>query len=143
MSVYIYNVSALFLKRSTSPGCLIHAAASELHLDGSILKNARSLLVTMNLIDAEIKVLAHADYNQKEARLAEFSFGMSVETVLVAQGPLSVEKLDVKMSCTSVIINTGFYNLAHQGSKKTEVTTPCSYYKDEDIFRGFYQLYQR
>ncbi|CAH2014141.1 unnamed protein product [Acanthoscelides obtectus] len=135
MSVYIYNVSALFLKRSTSPGCLIHAAASELHLDGSILKNARSLLVTMNLIDAEIKVLAHADYNQKEARLAEFSFGMSVETVLVAQGPLSVEKLDVKMSCTSVIINTGFYNLAHQGSKKTEVTTPCSYYKDEDIFQ--------
>lgn len=90
MAVHVYNISAILL-RSETPGCLVHATATELHLDGSILKNAKSLLVTLNLMEAEIKVLRHAEQLVKEARLAEFSFGISLETILVAQGPLSVE----------------------------------------------------
>lgn len=90
MAVHVYNISAMLL-RSETPGCLIHARASQLHLDGSILKNAKSLLVTLNLMDAETKVLKHAEKQEKETRLAEFCFGISMETILVAQGPLSVE----------------------------------------------------
>lgn len=90
MAVHIYNISAMLL-RSETPGCLVHATARELHLDGSILKNAKSLLVTLNVMDAETKILRHAEQQSKDARLAEFCFGISMETILVAQGPLSVE----------------------------------------------------
>lgn len=90
MAVHVYNISAMFLHLET-PEYLIHATANELHLDGSILKNAKSLLVTLNLLNAEIKVLRHAEQQGKETRLAEFCFGISMETILVAQGPLSVE----------------------------------------------------
>lgn len=82
------------LLRSQTPGCLIHATASELHLDGSILKNAKSLLVTLNLLEASAKVLRHAENQTEETKLAEFSFRISTEAILVAQGPLSVEVRD-------------------------------------------------
>jgi hypothetical protein len=101
------------LLRSETPGCLTHATATELRLDGSILKNARLLLVTLNLMDASAKVLRHAENQSKETCLAEFRFGISMDVILVAQGPLSVEKLDFKMSQTSSIINDSFYNMAH------------------------------
>lgn len=90
MAVHVYNVSAMLL-RSDAPNCLIHATASELHLDGSILKNAKSLLVTANLMEARAKVLRHPETKANETCLAEFSFGISMETVLVAQGPLSLD----------------------------------------------------
>lgn len=90
MAVHVYNISALVL-RSESPEYLIYALANELHLDGSILKNAKSLLVTLNLLNAEINVLRHPEQQARETKLAEFSFGISMETILVAQGPLSVE----------------------------------------------------
>lgn len=90
MAVHVYNMSAMLL-RSEIPEYLIHATANELHLDGSILKNAKSLLVTLNLLNAEIKVLRHAEQQGRETKLAEFCFGISMETILVAQGPLSVE----------------------------------------------------
>ncbi|KAJ8969074.1 hypothetical protein NQ317_001149 [Molorchus minor] len=132
MAVHVYNISAMLL-RSGTPGYLIHATASELHLDGSILKNAKSLLVTMNLLDAETKVLRHAENQTKETRLAEFSFGISMETILVAQGPLSVEKLDVRMSHSSAVINGGFYNLAHDTRTKETSGIGKSYiYSSED-----------
>ncbi|CAG9812625.1 unnamed protein product [Phaedon cochleariae] len=118
MAVHVYNISAMFLRAET-PGYLIHSTASELHLDGSILKNAKSLLATINLMDAETKVLRHAEGQVKETKLAEFSFGISMETILVVQGPLSIEKLDITMSHTSAVINGGFYNLA-QRSKNIE-----------------------
>lgn len=90
MAVHVYNVSVMLLQSET-PEYLIHATASELHLDGSILKNAKSLLVMMNIMDAETKILRHAEHKVKETRLAEFSFGILMEAVLVAQGPLSVQ----------------------------------------------------
>jgi hypothetical protein len=112
MAIHVHNVSAMLL-RSETPGCLTHATATELRLDGSILKNARLLLVTLNLMDASAKVLRHAENQSKETCLAEFRFGISMDVILVAQGPLSVEKLDFKMSQTSSIINDSFYNMAH------------------------------
>lgn len=90
MAVHIYNISAMLLQ-SDIPEYLIHATSNELHLDGSILKNAKSLLVSLNLLNSEIKVLRHAEKQSRETRLAEFCFGISLETILVAQGPLSVE----------------------------------------------------
>ncbi|EFA07873.1 UPF0378 protein KIAA0100-like Protein [Tribolium castaneum] len=115
MAVHVYNISAMLL-RSETPGCLTHATASELRLDGSILKNARLLLVSLNLIDASAKVLRHQENQSKQTCLAEFRFGVSMDVILIAQGPLSVEKLNFKMSQTSSIINDSFYSLAH-GSK--------------------------
>lgn len=96
------------LLRVRDPGCLIHSTASELHIDGNIFKNSKSLLLTLNLMEAtakvnqyldyfsqfdtgELKVLRHAAKDNKETCLAEFGFGISLETILVAQGPLSVE----------------------------------------------------
>ncbi|CAG9838728.1 unnamed protein product [Diabrotica balteata] len=138
MAVHVYNISAMLL-RSETPGCLVHATASELHLDGSILKNAKSLLVTLNLMDAEIKVLRHAEHQVKEARLAEFSFGISLETILVAQGPLSVEKLHIKMSQSSAVINGAFYNIAHDPNKISRKSSIVyeHYCKEDDIFQRF------
>lgn len=90
MAVHVYNISAMLLQ-SDIPEYLIHVTSNELHLDGNILKNAKSLLVTLNLLNSEIKVLRHAELQTRETRLAEFCFGISMETILVAQGPLSVE----------------------------------------------------
>ncbi|CAG9863492.1 unnamed protein product [Phyllotreta striolata] len=137
MAVHVYNISAMLL-RSETPGCLIHATASQLHLDGSILKNAKSLLVTVNLMDTEIKVLRHAEQKTKETKLAEFSFGISLEAILVAQGPLSVEKLHVKMSQSRATINGAFYNLAHNSKKLDNNRDLICYnhsYPEDDIFK--------
>lgn len=90
MAVHVYNISAMFL-RSETPGCLTHATATELKLDGSIFKNAKLLLVTLNLTDASAKVLRHAENAMNESCLAEIEFGISMEITFVAQGPLSVE----------------------------------------------------
>ncbi|KAL3273176.1 hypothetical protein HHI36_014630 [Cryptolaemus montrouzieri] len=111
-AIHIYSISAMFL-RAKSPGCLMHSTASELHLDGSIFKNAKSLVVTLNLMDASAKVLRHAGKDSKETCLAEFSFGISLETILVAQGPLSVEKLDIRVLKASARIKDAFYNLGN------------------------------
>lgn len=92
MAVHVYNVSAMLL-RSETPGCLVHATVNELRLDGCILKNARLLLVSVNLLDASTKVLRHAENQLKETCLAEFRFGISMDIILAAQGPLSVEVL--------------------------------------------------
>ncbi|XP_044758159.1 protein KIAA0100 isoform X2 [Coccinella septempunctata] len=116
-AVHIYSISAMLL-RVRDPGCLIHSSASELHIDGNIFKNAKSLLLTLNLMDASAKVLRHAEKDNKETCLAEFGFGISLETILVAQGPLSVEKLDVKVLKTSVQIKDGFYNLGSSSNNR-------------------------
>lgn len=152
MAVHIYNISAMLL-RSETPEYLVHITASELHLDGSILKNAKSLLVTLNLLSAEIKVLRHAE-QPRETRLAEFCFGISMETILVAQGPLSVEvcfvnlnimflnklihfqKLEVIMTHSSAVINAGFYTLQNSKSSDSKNVVISQYYSDEkDIFQ--------
>lgn len=91
MAVHVYNVSTMFL-HSETPGWLVHATANELHLDGSIVQNARTLLVNITLSEASAKLLRHPEKRvNEETCLAELSFAISVEATLVAQGPLSVE----------------------------------------------------
>lgn len=94
MAVHIYNISAMLLRAET-PGCLVHVTATELHLDGSIVQNARTLLVNVMLTEAIVKVLRHVEnkHDNSETCLAELNFAISMETTLVAQGPLSVEVL--------------------------------------------------
>lgn len=81
------------LLRAESPGCLVHVTASELHLDGSVVQNARTLLVNINLSETKVKVLRHVQNKNDvgDTCLGELSFAISMEATLIAQGPLSVE----------------------------------------------------
>lgn len=92
MAIHIYNVNTMFL-RAESPEWLVHATAGEVHLDGSIIHNARSLLVNVTIAAATAKMLRHAEKRDDSVQtcLGELSFGISMEAVLIAQGPLSVE----------------------------------------------------
>lgn len=91
MAIHVYNISAMFL-RAESPGGLIHTTASELHIDGSVVQNARTLLVNINLSETSTKILRHSDKQLNENTcLGELSFAISLEANLVAQGNLSFE----------------------------------------------------
>lgn len=84
MAVHVYNVSANFLR----PECLIHAIAKELHLDGSIVQNAKTLLVNVDLSEASVTVLRRSEQHQC---LAELNFAFIMEATLFAQGQISLE----------------------------------------------------
>ena len=92
MAVHIYNVNTMLL-RAESPEFLVHATAGEIHLDGSIVHNSRTLLVNVTVASATAKILRHAEKKDDSAQtcLGELSFGISMEATLIAQGPLSVE----------------------------------------------------
>lgn len=53
MAVQVYNISVVLL-RSKTPGWLLHATARDIHLDGSIVNSAKSLLVNVTLGEAEV-----------------------------------------------------------------------------------------
>ncbi|XP_050307521.1 protein KIAA0100 isoform X2 [Anthonomus grandis grandis] len=105
MAIHVYNISAPAIQLDNN--CLLQILPKELHIDGSIFKNTKSLLVTLNISDAYVLVIKKSE--KGSYKLAEFSFGISMETVLVAQGPLSVEKLDIKMSESKAVIGSGLY----------------------------------
>lgn len=84
MAVHVYNVSANFLK----PECLIHAIAKELHLDGSIVQNAKTLLVNVDLSEASVTIYRRAEEHHC---LAEVNFAFIMEATLFAHGQLSLE----------------------------------------------------
>lgn len=84
MAVHVYNVSANFLK----PECLIHAIAKELHLDGSIVQNAKTLLVNVDLSEASVTIYRRAEQHHC---LAEVNFAFIMEATLFAHGQLSLE----------------------------------------------------
>lgn len=90
MAVHVYNVSANFL-RPSQPGLLVHAIANELHLDGSIVQNAKTLLVNVDLSEASVTVLRHSEQRQEETCLAEVNFAFIMEATLFAHGQLSLE----------------------------------------------------
>ncbi|XP_017781578.1 PREDICTED: protein KIAA0100 [Nicrophorus vespilloides] len=119
MAIHVYNISANLL-HSESPGWLLHATASELHLDGSIVQNSRTLLVNVNMSEASARVLRHSDNKKSnyETCLGELSFAISLEATLVAQGPLSFEKLSIIMSQTSAMISDDFYTLFQRKQSK-------------------------
>lgn len=92
MAIHVYNVNTMFLC-AESPEWLVHATAGEVRLDGSIVHNARKLLVNVTVVAATVKVLRHAQKRDDTVQtcLGELSFGISMEAILIAQGPLSVE----------------------------------------------------
>lgn len=94
MAIHITNFNAMLLHQQ-SPEWLVHATAAEVHLDGSVVHSARSLLVNVMLVNAAAKLLRHAPASdvvpQTQTCLGELSFGVSLEAMMAAQGSLSVE----------------------------------------------------
>ncbi|XP_069668639.1 protein hobbit isoform X2 [Periplaneta americana] len=140
MAVHVYNVNTMLL-RAESPEWLVHATAGEVHLDGSIVHNARTLLVNVTIAAATAKILRHAEKKDHSAQtcLGELSFGISMEATLIAQGPLSVEKLYVGMDHTKAVINEGFYNFAKERKQAKEVgknsRTTAIHSTENDVFQ--------
>lgn len=56
MAVHVNNISIVLMNGDTDPGYFLHAKAKELHLDGSILQNAKTLLVNSSFNEAEAKI---------------------------------------------------------------------------------------
>lgn len=56
MAVHINNISVLVMFNDFEPGWYIHALAKELHLDGSIVHNAKTLLVNAALNEAQVRL---------------------------------------------------------------------------------------
>ncbi|XP_021942266.1 protein KIAA0100 isoform X3 [Zootermopsis nevadensis] len=145
MAIHVYNVNTMFL-RAESPEWLVHATAGEVHLDGSIVHNARTLLVNVTVAAATAKMLRHAQKGDDSAQtcLGELSFGISMEAVLIAQGPLSVEKLYVGMDHTKAVINEGFYNFAQERRQTSEVDRSPGkslvYSAEADIFQRIFPI---
>ncbi|PSN37005.1 hypothetical protein C0J52_14236, partial [Blattella germanica] len=140
MAVHIYNVNTMLL-RAESPEFLVHATAGEVHLDGSIVHNSRTLLVNVTINSATTKILRHAERKDDSAQtcLGELSFGISMEATLIAQGPLSVEKLYVGMNHTKAVISEGFYNFAQERRQIKEIEksprTQYTHSEESDIFQ--------
>lgn len=134
MAVHVYNISAMLL-RAESPEWLVHATAGELHLDGSIIHNARTLLINVTIASMTAKLLRHAVENNPQTCLGELSFGISLEATVIAQGPLSVEKLYIGMENAKSVINEGIYSFAQRGRK--EKTIQRSLNSETNLFYKF------
>jgi len=88
------------LLRPESPEWLLHASATDVQLDGSLVRSARTLLVNVTMTSATAKLLRHAPTAMKPKNilptqfatcLAELSVSLSMEMTLLAQEPISVE----------------------------------------------------
>lgn len=105
MAVHVNNISVVLMNNDFDPGWFIHATAKELHLDGSIVQNARVLLVNAALTEAQAKMLRHCNARRQSLEnlnkirpcLGEVSFDVALDASLFAQGPLS---MDVSNSCS-------------------------------------------
>ncbi|XP_065335800.1 protein hobbit [Cloeon dipterum] len=113
LAVHVHRVTVMLL-RSVSPECLVHAAADELYVDGSVVHGAR-LLASVRCTSASAKILKHQQHGQAHEDvhvvLGEVAFGLALEATLLAQGPLSVEKLAVEVEKPQAVINDGFFEL--------------------------------
>lgn len=57
MAVHINNISVVLMNNDFDPGWFIHATAKELHLDGSIVHNAKTLLINVALNEAQVRIV--------------------------------------------------------------------------------------
>ncbi|XP_075221262.1 bridge-like lipid transfer protein family member hobbit [Lycorma delicatula] len=136
MAVHIRSVTAMFL-RPESPEWLLHTTVTDLHIDGSVMHTARSLLVNVTVNAVTAKLLRHAQQTvppskQSPARpihacLAELSVGLTAEATVVAQGPLSVQKVFIGLENTKAVINDGFYAFARERHKPKVPQTSQNY----------------
>lgn len=65
----------------------------------------------------QAKILRHHDHSKSlndlhkiKPCLAELSFGISLNSVLIASGPIVLEKMDLTMNQTKTIIHDGLYD---------------------------------
>lgn len=124
IAVHVHNISVVLMNNDFDPGWMLHATASELHLDGSIVQNAKSLMVTAALNDAHIKILRQSNENKTDRNqpsLIELSFGIALDGVLFAHGPLSLEKLHLSMNNTKMILHGGLYDFIKDAKKAYKV----------------------
>lgn len=56
IAVHVHNISIILMNNSFEPNWFVHATVKELHLDGSIVLNTKSLIVTAALNDAQVKI---------------------------------------------------------------------------------------
>lgn len=56
IAVHVNHISVVLVNRSREPSWFLHATVAEIHLDGSIVQNAKSLIVTAALNEAEVCV---------------------------------------------------------------------------------------
>lgn len=62
IAVHVHNISIVLMNSSFEPNWFLHATVKELHLDGGILHNEKSLIVTASLNDAQVshRVKSHS-----------------------------------------------------------------------------------
>ncbi|XP_055909617.1 protein hobbit [Eupeodes corollae] len=147
MAVHVNNISVVLMNNDFEPGWFLHATAKELHLDGSIVHNEKTLLVNAILNEAQAKILRHCpsrrqsleNLNKIRPCLAELSFDIALDGILFAHGPLSVDKLSLSMNNAKSTIHGGLYDFlreAKQRKKPAEVkviepTLPKKPYNNE------------
>ncbi|XP_037044573.1 protein KIAA0100 isoform X2 [Bradysia coprophila] len=147
MAVHIHNISLVLMNNNFEPNWLLHATATELHLDGSIVHNTKSLIVTAALNDAQAKMLRQYpvaknsnDKSKSKPCLAELSFGIALDAVLIASGQPSLEKIHVAMNQTKTIIHGGLYDFirdaksAQRDSNKDIVLNDSSEFNSQDFY---------
>lgn len=115
MSINIQNISVVMMNNTFNPSWFLHATAGDLHLDGSTLHSVKTLIVTAALSDARVKFFRHYVPSTHETQkvkpcLAELSFGIALDSVLPATGPLFVEKIELIIKQTKTFIYDGLYD---------------------------------
>lgn len=129
MSVHVYNLSIVVMNNNAEPGWLLHGTSSELHLNGSIVHNEKTLLVSVELNDTSAKVLRHLPVkktpfdrqNNAQPCMIEVSFGIALDGVLMAQGPLSLEKLSVSTTNSKTILHNGFFDFIVEAQSERDL----------------------
>ncbi|XP_030385749.1 protein KIAA0100 [Scaptodrosophila lebanonensis] len=127
MAVHVNNISVVLMNNDFDPGWFIHATAKELHLDGSIVQNARVLLVNAALSDAALKMLRHCNARRQSLEnlnkirpcLGEMSFDVTLDASLFAQGPLSMDTLSLVINNAKSVIHGGLYEFLSEAKQRT------------------------
>ncbi|XP_011201805.2 protein KIAA0100 [Bactrocera dorsalis] len=128
MAMHINNISVVLMNNNFDPGWFIHATARELHLDGSIVHNDKTLLVNAALNDAQAKMLRHCpsrrqsleNLNKIQPCLGEISFDIALDATLFAHGPLSVDKLSLAMNNARSTIHGSLYDFLSEAKQRTK-----------------------
>ncbi|XP_034656577.1 protein KIAA0100 [Drosophila subobscura] len=138
MAVHINNISVVLMNNDFDPGWFIHATAKELHLDGSIVQNARVLLVNAALSEAQAKMLRHCSSRRQSLEnlnnirpcLGEVSFDVTLDASLFAQGPLSMDTLSLVINNAKSVIHGGLYDFLSEAKERTTPGQPSKRLQD-------------
>ncbi|CAO1400040.1 unnamed protein product [Diamesa serratosioi] len=111
---HIKNISLVLLNNYCEPSWWLHATTNELYIDGSVVHNSKSLLFSILFNDIQSKILRHNKSNQhsksSQPCLAELNFGLGFDGTVIANGPLSVESLNISIKNSKVTFHGGLYD---------------------------------